>query len=427
MQIITLGMNHTSAPLSVRERVAFAGEQLDSAVYGLAKYLNAFGTESAIVSTCNRTEIYFAGHKPQEAAPAIGDWLQRTRGVEPAELQKHWYLLPDRDAVRHAFRVASGLDSMVLGEPQILGQMKDAVRTAQQAGVLGTHLSKLFQNSFSVAKEVRTGTQVGANSVSMAAASVRLARRIFEDLSQCPVLFVGAGEMMELVATHFAAQRPNKIVIANRNPERAAKLAGRLGARTMALSEVPAQLSHFDIIVSCTASTVPIIGLGSVEKAIKARRHRPMFMVDLAVPRDIEPEVARLDDVFLHTVDDLGRVVNDGIASRQAAVSQAEAIIESRADSFMQWLSRRQHVPLIQQLQERSKSLQAAELERAKKAIAQGVDPDEVMKQLAASLSAKYLHGPMKLLNGSPEQQEQISGLIDALMPDTPANRRAEK
>ncbi|MGB7182810.1 MAG: glutamyl-tRNA reductase [Burkholderiaceae bacterium] len=335
--------------------------------------------------------------------------------------------MPDRDAVRHAFRVASGLDSMVLGEPQILGQMKDAVRTAQQAGVLGTHLSKLFQNSFSVAKEVRTGTQVGANSVSMAAASVRLARRIFEDLSQCPVLFVGAGEMMELVATHFAAQRPNKIVIANRNPERAAKLAGRLGARTMALSEVPAQLSHFDIIVSCTASTVPIIGLGSVEKAIKARRHRPMFMVDLAVPRDIEPEVARLDDVFLHTVDDLGRVVNDGIASRQAAVSQAEAIIESRADSFMQWLSRRQHVPLIQQLQERSKSLQAAELERAKKAIAQGVDPDEVMKQLAASLSAKYLHGPMKLLNGSPEQQEQISGLIDALMPDTPANRRAEK
>lgn len=427
MQIITLGMNHTSAPLSVRERVAFAGEQLDSAVHGLARYLNAFGTESAIVSTCNRTEIYFAGHKPQEAAPAIGDWLQRTRGVEPAELQKHWYLLPDRDAVRHAFRVASGLDSMVLGEPQILGQMKDAVRTAQQAGVLGTHLSKLFQNSFSVAKEVRTGTQVGANSVSMAAASVRLARRIFEDLSQCPVLFVGAGEMMELVATHFAAQRPNKIVIANRNPERAAKLAGRLGARTMALSEVPAQLSHFDIIVSCTASTVPIIGLGSVEKAIKARRHRPMFMVDLAVPRDIEPEVARLDDVFLHTVDDLGRVVNDGIASRQAAVSQAEAIIESRADSFMQWLSRRQHVPLIQQLQERSKTLQAAELERAKKAIAQGVDPDEVMKQLAASLSAKYLHGPMKLLNGSPEQQEQISGLIDALMPDTPANRRAEK
>lgn len=419
MQILTLGMNHTSAPVDVRERVAFAGEQLHEAVGGLSETVRQFGGESAIVSTCNRTEIYFAGKQPDDASAAIRGWLQSSRGVKDAELSKHWYLLPDKDAVRHAFRVASGLDSMVLGEPQILGQMKDAVRTAQQAGVLGTHLNKLFQNSFSVAKEVRTGTQLGSQSVSMAAASVRLARRIFEDLSQCPVLFVGAGEMMELVATHFAAQHPARIVIANRNVARAQNLAGRLGAETMTLAQVPSELHRFDIIVSCTASTVPIIGLGSVEKAIRARRRRPMFMVDLAVPRDIEPEVDRLDDVFLNTVDDLGRVVNAGMETRRAAVSQAEAIIETRADAFMQWLDSRRNVPVIRQLQQRAGALKAAELDRAQRALAQGEDPARVMEQLASSLSAKFLHGPMKLLNGTPEQREQIGRLADDLLPDT--------
>jgi glutamyl-tRNA reductase len=253
----------------------------------------------------------------------------------------------------------------------------------------------------------------------MAAASVRLARRIFEDLSQCPVLFVGAGEMMELVATHFAAQHPARIVIANRNVARAQNLAGRLGAETMTLAQVPAELHRFDIIVSCTASTVPIIGLGSVEKAIRARRRRPMFMVDLAVPRDIEPEVDRLDDVFLNTVDDLGRVVNAGMETRRAAVSQAEAIIETRADAFMQWLDSRRNVPVIRQLQQRAGALKTAELDRAQRALAQGEDPARVMEQLASNLSAKFLHGPMKLLNGTPEQREQIGRIADHLLPDS--------
>jgi glutamyl-tRNA reductase len=231
-------------------------------------------------------------------------------------------------------------------------------------------------------------------------------------------LFVGAGEMMELVATHFAAQHPAQIVIANRNVSRAQNLAGRLGADTMALAQVPSELHRFDIIVSCTASTVPIIGLGSVEKAIRARRRRPMFMVDLAVPRDIEPEVDRLDDVFLNTVDDLGRVVSAGMESRRAAVSQAESIIETRADAFMQWLASRRNVPVIRQLQQRAGALKAAELDKAQRALAQGEDPTRVMEQLAASLSAKFLHGPMKLLNGTPEQREQIGQLADHLLPD---------
>jgi glutamyl-tRNA reductase len=422
MQILTFGLNHTSAPVSVRERVAFAAEQLGDAVRGLSDSLGQ-NAESAIVSTCNRTEIYFAGQQPEKAGKAIGHWLLQQRGVEPGEFQQHWYQLPNRDAVRHAFRVASGLDSMVLGEPQILGQMKDAVRCAQQAGVMGTHLNKLFQHSFSVAKEVRTDTQVGAHSVSMAAASVRLARRIFEDLGQCKVLFVGAGEMIELVATHFAAQQPAQIVVANRTVERGEALAAKLGASTMRLADLPGQLHQFDVIVSCTASSVPIIGLGSVEKAIRARRHRPIFMVDLAVPRDIEPEVDRLDDVFLNTVDDLGKVVSAGMDARQTAVSQAEAIIETQADAFMQWLGSRQSVPAIQQLQQRAQALRNAEMDKARKAITRGDDPEKVMQAMANALSAKFLHGPMKLLKGTQEQRDSVASVLEHLIPDANENR----
>ncbi|MBL8313717.1 MAG: glutamyl-tRNA reductase, partial [Rubrivivax sp.] len=320
MSVIAFGLNHNTAPLDLRGRLAFAPEQLAPALRGLHQQLQRGDPEAAIVSTCNRTELYLAVNgaaTPEVARPAL-DWLAQQGGVSAAHLHEHSYTMHGRDAARHAFRVASGLDSMVLGEPQILGQMKQAVRLADEAGTLGTTLHQLFQRSFSVAKEVRTSTEIGAHSISMAAAAVRLAGQLFEDLRQLHVLFVGAGEMIELVATHFAARQPRGMAVANRTLERGEKLAARFGAQALRLADLPTRLHEFDAVVSCTASTLPIIGLGAVERALKARRRRPMFMVDLAVPRDIEPEVARLDDVYLYTVDDLSALVQTAGEKRQA-------------------------------------------------------------------------------------------------------------
>ncbi|RPH41239.1 MAG: glutamyl-tRNA reductase, partial [Burkholderiales bacterium] len=316
------------------------------------------------------------------------------------------------------FRVASGLDSMVLGEPQILGQMKDAARVAQEADALGTHLHQLFQRTFAVAKDVRSQTEIGAHSVSMAAAAVRLAQRLFEDLRETSVLFVGAGEMIELAAAHFVAQHPKRITVANRTAERAEKVAQRFGGRSLRLADLPDTLAEHDIVVSCTASSLPIIGLGMVERALKARRRKPIFMIDLAVPRDIEPEVARLDDVFLYTVDDLGKLVQTGLENRQAAVAQAEVIIENRVGAFMHWLSSRQAVPSIRALHARGDALKRAELERARKLLARGDDPMAVLESLANGLAAKFLHGPTTLLQRPGPDQMQVAGLIDRLLPD---------
>lgn len=310
---------------------------------------------------------------------------------------------------------------MVLGETQILGQMKDAVRTATEAGALGTYLNQLFQRTFAVAKEVRGTTEIGAHSVSMAAAAVRLAQRIFESIAEQRVLFIGAGEMIELCATHFAAQKPRELVIANRTLERGEKLAEALSnqglnARAVRLAELPTKLAEFDIVVSCTASTLPIIGLGAVERAIKQRRHRPMFMVDLAVPRDIEPEVARLSDIFLYTVDDLGAIVREGNALRQAAVAQAEAIIETRVQNFMHWLDARSVVPVIRDLHAQAETLRQGELERAQRMLARGDDPALVLEALSQALTKKFLHGPTHALNHAQgEGREQLIDLLPAL------------
>ena len=302
MAVWALGINHNTAPLDMRGRFAFAMDQVAPQLNALRQSM-ARPPEAAIVSTCNRTEIYCAGDESELERTL--DWLAQSGGVSTNDLRSHTYRLEDGQAARHAFRVASGLDSMVLGEPQILGQLKDAVRAADAAGALGTTLSQLFQRSFAVAKEVRTSTEIGAHSISMAAAAVRLAGQLFEDLGQVKVLFVGAGEMIELCATHFAAKNPKTIAIANRTLERGEKLATRFGGEVMRLADLPDRLHEFDAVISCTASTLPIIGLGAVERALKKRRHRPMFMVDLAVPRDIEPEVAQQSDVYLYTVDDL--------------------------------------------------------------------------------------------------------------------------
>jgi glutamyl-tRNA reductase len=411
MHLLTLGLNHTTAPLAVRERVAFVPDEVGSTIGRLRDELGDPSggrlTEAAIVSTCNRTELYCAVQEPERAQQALQQFIAARKQLDLNEFARHSYALPNDSAVRHAFRVASGLDSMVLGEPQILGQMKQAEKLARNAGGLGLLLNHLFQRTFAVAKEVRTTTEIGTQSVSMAAAAVRVAQRIFGDLSQEHLLFVGAGEMIELTATHFAAQHPKSITVANRTVERAEVLAHRLHGQPMKLGDLPDALSRFDIIVSSTASSLPIIGLGMVERAIKSRRRKPMFIVDLAVPRDVEPEVARLDDVYVHTVDDLGRIVQAGNETRQAAVAQAEAIIESGVRDFEEWVKARRAVPVIQDLRVRADALRRRELERALKQLAKGAPPEAVVEQLSQTLTNKFLHDPMSALRDATEESER--------------------
>jgi glutamyl-tRNA reductase len=420
MQLLTLGLNHQTAPLALRERVAFVPDEVGNAIARLRDRLadRSRGrlTEAAIVSTCNRTELYCAVEQPQAAGPALADFLAQEKRLDGEEFRRAAYLLPQADAVRHAFRVASGLDSMVLGEPQILGQMKQAERLSRQAGGMGLLLNHLFQRTFAVAKEVRSSTEIGAHSVSMAAAAVRVAESIFGELTGSEVLLVGAGEMIELTATHIAARRPKTMTVANRTVERAAGLAHRFQGRAMRLAELPENLARFDIVVSCTASTLPIIGLGMVERAVKNRRHRPMFIVDLAVPRDVEPEVARLEDVYVYTVDDLGKIVSTGTESRQAAVAQAEAIIETRVRDFDAWIRSRAAVPVIQGLRSRAGSLSAREIERAKKLLARGEPPEAVIELLAQALTNKFLHAPFSALHEAAGQDEAARAQLVALL-----------
>lgn len=422
VDVLTFGLNHVSAPVSVRERVTFPMDVVRPALEGLRSAFGSNVREAAILSTCNRTEIYCAAEP--HVIERLPEWMADFNSLKSGDLTPHLYRYQQNEAVRHAFRVASGLDSMVLGEPQILGQMKDAMRAAEQAGALGTLLHQLFQRTFSVAKEVRSHTAIGAHSVSMAAAAVRLAERVFGDLSSANVLFIGAGEMIELCATHFAAVNPKTLCVANRSIERAELLANRFKAQTMRLSDLPDRIEQFDVIVSCTASSLPIPGLGMVERAVQARRHRPVVMVDLAVPRDIEPEIARLSDVYLYSVDDLGRVVQRGTDARKAAVVQAEAIIDTQVQNFMHWLSTREIVPTLVGVQENAEQVSQIELERAKRLLARGENPEEVLQWLATSLTQKYLHGPLTELNRSEgEQRDQLLELLPNLLPTTSRRR----
>ena len=406
MAVWALGINHNTAPVDLRGRFAFAVDKIGPTLHGLRNALNST-PEAAIISTCNRTEIYCASEQP-DIQPTL-NWLAQSGGVSLPELSHHAYTLQDAQVARHAFRVASGLDSMVLGEAQILGQMKDAVRVAREVGALGSTLHQMFQRSFAVAKQVRSTTEIGAHSISMSAASVRLAGQLFEDLSKINVLFVGAGEMIELCATHFAAKNPRGMTVANRTMERGELLARQLKANVMRLADLPDRLHEFDAVISCTASTLPLIGLGAVERALKKRRHSPMFMVDLAVPRDIEPEVKSLRDVYLYTVDDLSQVVQTGQASRQAAVAEAEVIIDAGVQSFVHWLDKRSDVPLIQQLNQQAEVWRANELSRAHKLLAKGEPVDAVLESLAKSLTQKMLHGAMSELHAEDADSRQLA------------------
>jgi glutamyl-tRNA reductase len=392
MPLYALGLNHHSAPLAVRERLAFDPAGLSAA---LPELRCALGAEAAILSTCNRTELYLAGDRPERAA----QWLAGNRRVGTRDLAPYLYALPEDQAVRHAFRVACGLDSMVLGETQILGQMKQAARAAETAGTLGSVLHKLFQRSFAVAKEVRSSTALGAGSVSMAAAAVRLAQRLFPSLRGERVLLVGAGEMIELCAAHFAAQSPAGITVANRTLERADTLAARHGGVAVELKALPELLHRHDIVITCTASSLPILGKGLIESALRARRRKPMFMVDLAVPRDVEPEAAELADVFLYSVDDLQEIVAEGRVGRRGSVAQAEAIVDAQVGQFMQWMEARVSAPLVRELREQADAARRETLARALRRLERGEAPAAVLESMSHGLTNRLMHSPTRALN----------------------------
>lgn len=410
MELFTFGLNHHTAPLQVRERVVFHTESLVQALRDLVDRRRI--KEAAIISTCNRTEIYCNTEEPDLAM----SWLARYHQMKPRELEPYLYHYPREHAVKHAFRVASGLDSMVLGEPQILGQFKEAVKSAQAAGTLGLVLNKLFQRTFSVAKTVRTETEIGASTVSMASAAVQLAERIYPAIAGQNIMFVGAGEMIELCAAHFAAQHPKHMTFANRTEERALRLADRFLGRVISLNDLSGQLALHDIVVCSTGAPLPLIGKGLVESALKARKHRPMLMFDLAVPRDIEAEVESLQDVFLYTVDDLGKIAREGLDVRQNAVAQAEVIIENHVTDFMHWLGSRDVVPAIRALRDAAERARRHELERARARLSRGEDPQRVMDELARALTNKLLHAPMHALNhAEADERDRLAATLARL------------
>ncbi|MEK9942948.1 MAG: glutamyl-tRNA reductase, partial [Gammaproteobacteria bacterium] len=392
----------------LRERTAFSSEQLPDAVRSLVESPEV--AEATILSTCNRTEIYCRQETP--AVTPVVNWLREYGDVPAEALSTSTYTLPGEQAVQHAFRVASGLDSMVLGEPQILGQMKSAFSAAHQAGTTGKILNRLFQHTFSVAKQIRTDTAIGASAVSVAFAAVDLAKRIFSNLSEQTVLLLGAGETIELVARHLKLTGVKHILVANRSIERAQTLTAQLGSEAISLAEMPERLHEADIVVASTASTLPILGKGAVESALKKRRHRPMFLIDLAVPRDIEPQVDELKDVFLYTVDDLQKVVSENQAARREAAVEAEKIIDLQVVRFMHWMRSLDSIPTILSLREKIDLLREAELVEARRRLANGEDPGDVLEQFARNLSQKFSHEPSQALKQA--SQDGNPGLINS-------------
>jgi glutamyl-tRNA reductase len=401
MQLYTVGINHTTAPIAIREKVAFDPDHLSQALLDLMTHKVS---EAAILSTCNRSEIYANARDPK----MIIDWLCKYHGIKLKTIESHLYVYENQEAIQHAFRVASGLDSMVLGEPQILGQMKQAIKTAENTGSLGVLLNKLFQKTFSVAKEVRTKTDIGMSSISMAAASIKLAESIFGDLKASKVLLIGAGEMIELCAEHIKNRRPKSMTVANRSLDRGLNLAKKIKGDACLISELYDRLHEFDIVLSSTASQLPIVGLGMVERALKTRRNRPIFMVDLAVPRDIEPEVGELSDVYLYTVDDLSHLIEEGLTNRQYAAIEAQKMIDHHVKDFTQWLKTRTIVPTIKALRDHAESYRITELKKAQKLLKQGMKPEEVLDVLSKALANKFVHHPSQALNQAKGEEHDL-------------------
>jgi glutamyl-tRNA reductase len=390
MTLLALGINHKTAPVEIRERVAFTPETLPQAFSELTATNGVH--EVAILSTCNRTELY-CGIEGNDSG-AVRDWFSRFHNLKLSDVEPYFYTHPDRHAVRHILRVASGLDSMVLGEPQILGQMKQAYSTANAAGTVGELLNRLFQHTFSVAKQVRTDTAIGASPVSVAFAAVSLSKQIFNDLSKHSALLIGAGETIELVARHLHESGVGRIIVANRTVERAHNLASEFGGYAIALSEIPDHLHEADMVISSTASQLPILGKGAVESALKRRKHRPMFMVDIAVPRDIEAQVGQLDDVYLYTVDDLQEIIQEGLRSRQEAAQQAEEIIDTQVTHFMNWLQSLGAVDTIREYRMSVEAMREQVLQNALLQLHKGHSPEQAMQELARQLTNKLMHAP---------------------------------
>lgn len=400
MSLITLGINHKTAPVELRERIAFAPDKLADALKKLAE-LNPV-QEVAILSTCNRTELYCTLDEPD--AQLLVNWLSQFHKIDPGELSSYLYTYPEIETIRHMFRVATGLDSLILGEPQILGQMKDTYHQAMQAGTLGTTLGRLFQHTFTVAKQIRTDTAIGSSPVSVAFAAVRLARQIFSDLSKQTALLIGAGETIELAARHLHDNNIGRMIIANRTVERAHKLAGQFDGYGIALSEIPAHLFEADIVITSTASQEPVLTRDMVKRSLKSRKHKPMFMVDIAVPRDIEESVSELEDVYLYSVDDLRDVIEEGMQTRQEAAIQADEIIDVQVEHFLAWIESLNAVDTIRQYRHKAEESRDEVLTKAKRLLQQGRPTEEVLDFLAHTLTNKLLHDPSASLRDAASQ-----------------------
>lgn len=390
MTLLTLGLNHKTAPVDIRERLTFGPDIIVAALRGLREQQGV--DEALVLSTCNRTELYCT---LDNANPeTVSRWLAEFHGLELETISPYLYSHQGRAGVQHLLAVACGLDSMVLGEPQILGQVKQAYQTARDAASVGKLLSRLFQHTFSVAKQVRTDTAIGHSPVSVAFSAVSLARQIFSELANQTALLIGAGETIELAARHLHQHGIGRIIVANRTIERAHNLANQFDGYAIALTEIHSHLFEADIVISSTASPLPVLGKGTVESALKKRRHQPMFMVDIAVPRDIEAEVAELTDVYLYTVDDLQEVIDENMRSRQEAAEQAREIIDLHAEEFMGWLRSLDAVGLVQDYRQQAEKIRNEVLQRALKQLRNGKSPEEAMGFLAHTLTNKLLHTP---------------------------------
>jgi glutamyl-tRNA reductase len=399
MSLIALGINHRTAPIELREQVAITRERITAALHELAALPSV--SEAAILSTCNRTELYC--ELQDDHVEALSEWLAHFHALDPAQIRPHLYSFPEADAVRHLLRVAGGLDSMILGEPQILGQMKEAYQNANDAGTLDAALKRLFQHTFAVAKQIRTDTAIGESPVSVAFAAVSLAKQIFSNFEQHTALLIGAGETIELTARHLHDQRLGRMIIANRTLERAHQLAAQFNGYGISLEEIPAHLAEADIIISATGGNRPILNRSMVKRAIKRRKHRPVFMVDIAVPRDIEPDVAKFEDVYLYTVDDLQEVIQENLKSRQDAARQAEEIIDVQVERFMAWLRAKDAVSSICSYREQAEQQRDQVLAKANHMLANGRDPQEVLQFLANTLTNKLIHTPSVQLRQAAE------------------------
>jgi len=401
MTLLAVGINHNTAPVAIRERLSFATELLKPSLQSLRAVKGI--SEAAILSTCNRTELYCSTNAPDQQA--LIDWVANNKQLATNDFCPYLYTHTDSQLIRHLFRVASGLDSMILGEPQILGQMKTAYQVACEAGTLGKHLGKLFQYTFNAAKKVRTDTAIGSSPVSVAFAAVQLAQQIFDKLSEQTALLIGAGETIELAARHLSQQGVGRIIIANRTYEKAHALAMQFNGYAIELAELPNHLAEADIVISSTASQLPILGKGSVESALKKRKRKPIFMVDLAVPRDIEAEVEQLRDVYLYTVDDLQQTIDQNMHSRRLAAEQAEEIIDTQVDHFLAWLRAQSAQSLIRDYRQNAEQTRDEVLRKALASLKNGAQPEEALNRLAHTLTNKLLHTPSTQIRVAAEQE----------------------